>query len=297
MVKTTKNRPTKRARKRLRAQRNSHAPSLLDLPAELCNEIYGLVLTAPYGLRVRRAPGASRNMQKPVMSENGGSEQSINQLKYVNRQLHAETAGLEIRFNTITFNTQKPRAATRRFFQFTLKCAPNKLKWLRNVVIHEKLGKQESYHIEHIKANMKGIIDLFKFAAANPHIAIKYRLPSWNPMTWGYLKSHAAYRFLIHGLVLELLFRDQDNSRLAPEQGDERRKCFDELIFDTMGKHRSSLEAVRMNVPNLRFYPDAAYWREDDFRTDAMRAWQKAALDPLDLPENALKVWVGCVER
>ncbi|KAI4667099.1 uncharacterized protein J4E79_001783 [Alternaria viburni] len=82
---------------------------LLDLPAELRNTIYQLALTHSEPLHYRMPKDGE---DKPYLYhreapfQQGDDEKLVeyNQLKYVNKQLYAETAGLELKFNDVTLS-------------------------------------------------------------------------------------------------------------------------------------------------------------------------------------------------
>ncbi|KAG9186034.1 hypothetical protein G6011_02590 [Alternaria panax] len=93
---------------------------LFDLPAELRNRIYEFVLSSPTAL-ILHSPHAPRHL-KPYKRydpdlkafNTGSSLIELNELKYVNKQLYSETAGLEFAFNDVKvewyyFRTINPR--------------------------------------------------------------------------------------------------------------------------------------------------------------------------------------------
>lgn len=89
----------KRSRRQKTLQKRNRAtvvPSFFRLPAELRNKIYELVLTAPNITRIICVPGTARRKQKPKLVDPQRPEFEFNQLKFVNRQLYKETAGLEV---------------------------------------------------------------------------------------------------------------------------------------------------------------------------------------------------------
>jgi hypothetical protein len=67
------------------------------------------------------------------LSPNSG----INQLKFTCKQLYAETAGLELRFNFIVFATvnRAGKSTEELFLEFIQAMAPSKISWLSTVII------------------------------------------------------------------------------------------------------------------------------------------------------------------
>jgi len=167
--------------------------------------------------------------------------------------------------------------------------------WLRYVVTHEKIGKQQDDVSHYLKANMKNLVDLLEFCAANVQITVNYRVLSWVPSNAE--DEFSAYRFLTRGFMMELLFRNRDYSHLAPDAGDSTRAFHDDLVNDGLGEHKSSVEALRMSCSNSRFYPGNLAWNKAKFSADTLRTWQEVATDPDTLSENAVDTWVECVQR
>jgi hypothetical protein len=81
---------------------NSAFP-LLRLPGEIRNLIYEYALTNEYGAYYRKEPGV-----KPKLYPARRACYELNRLKYVCRQLYIETAGIELKFNTILFSCFLP---------------------------------------------------------------------------------------------------------------------------------------------------------------------------------------------
>ena len=122
-------------------------PSLLDMPAEIRNEIYQYALTDTAGLRVRSQATRNRCKKKPVMHINDldtgvvNEDQPlpINQMMYVCKLLRKETAGLEVQYNDVTFTSTSSTntGAMWGFTQFIERCTPTRLAWLRKVILDE----------------------------------------------------------------------------------------------------------------------------------------------------------------
>jgi hypothetical protein len=109
----------------------------------------------------------------------GYEGRDLNQIKFANRQLYDKTAGLEIQLNCIIFDSTKPRASTLQFFQFVKGCTPNRLKWLRSVIIDEKKVDDGYGMTDWLNRNMKTILRLLKLCNSNKHLLIHLRIPGW----------------------------------------------------------------------------------------------------------------------
>ena len=102
--------------------------NFLGLSAELRNRVYELVLKSDNGLRAfweekDDSPG------KFVLHKDG----EFNQLKYVSRQLYAETAGIEARFNMVEFLDDFEYEEPRDLLLFAKNCHPTKLQWFKKI--------------------------------------------------------------------------------------------------------------------------------------------------------------------
>jgi hypothetical protein len=126
-------------------------PTFLTLPPELRNDIYKLVFHAKNGLFHRKNFAKSPNKpfcfnrMKWLSSDSIAVE--INQLKYVCRQLYKETAGVEVKYNTLVFehNHHGGPTAIDQFIQFTNTCSQVKSKWIRSVLLVTRKGASCDY--------------------------------------------------------------------------------------------------------------------------------------------------------
>lgn len=74
-----------------------------------------------------------------INGESLDKKYAINELQYVCKKLREETAGIEIKYNDITFvsTSAKTLGAMWGFQNFTQRCAPSKLSWLTRVILKE----------------------------------------------------------------------------------------------------------------------------------------------------------------
>jgi hypothetical protein len=132
--------------------------------------------------------------EKDMVKAKKGHRSSINRLKLVCRQLYAETAGLEIRFNAIVFSPQKLspfqsspqlpasegkyfKAAEQWFLDFVAPMTPNKLQWLSTVIIAS--GVECLTMIQPKAPPMPDLPSLAMFCKQHPHIDIRYQFPNF----------------------------------------------------------------------------------------------------------------------
>jgi hypothetical protein len=68
----------------------------------------------------------------------------VNQLQYVNRQLRKETAGLEIQYSYVHFETYPKANSTNihGFLVFAGSCTPTRFTWLTHVVLDPGLDRE-----------------------------------------------------------------------------------------------------------------------------------------------------------
>ena len=228
------------------------------------------------------------------MVTNDANQRPVNQLKYVNRQLYHETAGLEITYNSVFVNHVVPNESIHHFIRFTVRCSPGKLQWLKQVVVEETATTEEKTLFSWHRNNTKSILALLKFCAENPQTTVTLQVPRFeiilsldNPDN-----EHAGYNFIGQGLILSLAFRGVDLTSIAPEFGDKSSLAYDNVVQRMQRRHRRDITSLHEHTSNLKLMPRMVEWNTDEFRTSALRSWNDLARDPADLPLNALDTWV-----
>jgi hypothetical protein len=110
------------------------------------------------------------------LSPNSG----INQLKFACKQLYAETAGLELRFNSIVFAKadRAGKSAEELFLDYIQAMAPGKISWLSTVII-ESDARCLSSNQDQAPAmpRFAALIDVCKNC---PSITMRYVFKNWN---------------------------------------------------------------------------------------------------------------------
>ncbi|KAJ4301689.1 hypothetical protein N0V90_003782 [Kalmusia sp. IMI 367209] len=161
----------------------------LALPGELRNRIIQYALTSPsQTLYYNHHHDHAHSNHKPLFTGPTGRE--FNQLKYVCRQLYAETAGLEIKYNTLRFELPEDDADTLARIQnstdngddalnacprtsfppFLYQCSRARLAWVRGIVI--TIRKPASYSLS--QPAVDRLLSLARFTRDNPRIHIAY---------------------------------------------------------------------------------------------------------------------------
>jgi hypothetical protein len=171
----------------------------LRLPAELRNTIYELALTAPKPLSqkipVRYHEGecgeCERVEERPFLYHYDepddpvtGSPSPIefNQLKYVNKQIYAETVGLELKYNDIALDMFVDRGGAspaERLVEWLSSMPTTKRSWIKTISVkvtfHTSIPRREQPRIPD-RANT--IARLTRLCNDNPSMTVKYYLPS-----------------------------------------------------------------------------------------------------------------------
>ncbi|KAH7081376.1 hypothetical protein BKA63DRAFT_207177 [Paraphoma chrysanthemicola] len=234
---------------------------LLRLPAEIRNEIVEFALTSSRPLHHRQP----RTLFSPVRLKashchifveekdmhGARHERSLfNKLKLVCRQLHAETAGLEIRFNSIVFapqpvtpfysNPHLPasqgkylKAAEQWLFDFVAHITHKRLHWLSTVII---ASETKCLAMRQSKAPpMPDLPPLAMFCKQHAHIDVRYQFSNWD---FGAKTGVQTLNFIAAGVCL-----------IAALHGDE---------VGLIARNR----LVGVNLWAQILYEEARHWRE-----------------------------------
>ncbi|KAF1915943.1 hypothetical protein BDU57DRAFT_515748 [Ampelomyces quisqualis] len=112
--------------------KKSNSTPLLQLPGELRNKIYRLVLTAPTPLRLECS-----SFGPPILAcdPNRSVPSEFNQLKNVNKCLYNEVAGLELKFNKIVVNAPVGEHPVGAFLSWRSKLSTASKGWIGGVTL------------------------------------------------------------------------------------------------------------------------------------------------------------------
>ncbi|KAH7548740.1 hypothetical protein J3E72DRAFT_380222 [Bipolaris maydis] len=203
------------------------------LPAELREQVYAYVLTAPSGLIYRTGTDGvdricSRAKQVVKVNTFGGhllestyylyynlvavfrratiasEELEFNQIQYVSRQCYRESHGLEFRYNNILFEDSGNMSAGQRCRIFVNKVMKQRYAQYLNLSIR---GSGISFQPP---GSGSSPITLAQFFLQHPEASLKLYHPFWSQRNPGFLLLGLAYATAIRGHeLLERLVREQ----------------------------------------------------------------------------------------
>jgi hypothetical protein len=184
-----------------------------------------------------------------VSSNDEGERHSTNQLKYANKQLYRESAGLELQLNTIIVEDYNTESTAQHFLKFTNFCTPTRLGWFTSIVLEQKRGDTNARLRVWLRLQMQTIAALFDFAAAHPHMKISLRAPDFNMKDVYY--RYEAFRFLHDGVILTRMFRGKDIAGLMGMNA----VAFQTDCDYALGVYKARVERIRNRAGYLRFLP------------------------------------------
>lgn len=289
-------------------QRQAEQPSsiLLRLPGEIRNRVYKYALYSPSGLHCKRVYRAlwygerSTRYTLSIEDNHGGrSNVDINQLKYANRQLHSETAGLELKINRIIFSIEPgvsfdphPIVQLQSFIE---EMAWPKHSWLRTLVLRPEIPDSLSRSaIDSIPSFMEDIFrfdfyHLSNFWKRNEDVQIKYVISSWKPAfsrnvgNTSYETHFNPYAMMDYGVFLSNALLDKDMSFMVHNHWGAR--ILKEMAF----KWSKDVRTLRAKLPALKFFP--AVTEFDDKEAKRIKSWLT-----IDFYGDHLTKWFHFVE-
>jgi hypothetical protein len=210
---------------------------LLRLPGEIRNKILQFALTSAAPLH-HRQPKATQSKQ--VASHHhrliegrhfeylaDGAHPEFNKIKLVNKQLHSETAGLEVQYNAITFSPQfvlpfRPNTVARHnrysksaeqwLFDFVAPMKASKLAWLSMVIID---SKAPCLSVTNPKAPpMPDLPALVSFCKQNPEVEVRYQFANFE---FDWTVENPSLIFFTVGLVLTTALKGDEAGETAKE--------------------------------------------------------------------------------
>jgi hypothetical protein len=169
------------------------------LSGEVRNQIYEYVLTSSSRIRYLDNTGTSR--PKPIFYEGKGcfdsgrefdesatqhnrtlhiSPPEFNQLKYVNRQLHEETAGLELKYNELDFvapvGSMEP--CGRQLINYMTCLKPSMHAWLTTVTVGQPVDNTADSS-SFMSDSYETVNLLDQICHKHSHIKVRVILPGW----------------------------------------------------------------------------------------------------------------------
>jgi hypothetical protein len=233
---------------------------LLRLPGELHNRIYDFALSADEPLFFKQGTRYTRSVFIEVTDKEDDAQNSrngleeFNQLKFVCRQLYAETACLELKASSVSFQGEfggLDRGPAYAFIKFFKQLEGSKCFKLKHVELDftrsdmVMLGLIEDLGI---------LCQLAEICKAFPHMLVEYTVRDLKTRKAGHAKDASPsplgpLHFMIHAIWLCYLFRSIDMCRLLPGIRLEDSICLRELS----DKNTGELESYKpLDLPNLK---------------------------------------------
>lgn len=194
---------------------------LLDLPGELRNWIFKYALISPEPLYYHSRSDATSSTMGTILKLGILVEkldalepvQEFNQLKFVNKQLYAETAGLEIKYNSIAFQAQCPedepskqaRSAEQTFLDFVAPMSGHRIVWLTRVTIQSHaVCITSTYPFGHTPL----LPAIARFCKENTQTKVRYEIYRW---------SWSPFSFYFWGVMLMVALKGAEGGRKAAQ--------------------------------------------------------------------------------
>ncbi|KAF2244808.1 hypothetical protein BU26DRAFT_508788 [Trematosphaeria pertusa] len=236
------------------------------LPRELRDQVYDYALYAPDGLFYQYRPF---DTVFPFFASEEDTRDSIqpeiNQLKYVCRQLHAETKGLVLKVNEAVnftrFSIAHP-STVEQFQRLWESCGTNTRSCIRAIYLPAEdgaVGQDANAALPRPRSNVFPIIDLCR---AHPDVQVNVRLNRVPvPRESG---LHPGFMLLNDARDLLEIFRGKDINGWVPyvQMDAEGRSA---MRYYRRERWRSGRRAEELRVSNLRFWPEQREFDEEEF--------------------------------
>jgi hypothetical protein len=89
-----------------------------------------------------------------------------------------------------------------------------------------------------LRLNMKMIMDLFSLCATNPNLHVHLCIPGWTESI-----PFEPLRLIQGGKLLEMVFRGNDLTDIAPESGPGTSEMYKNSIVSILDKHWDTVQA------------------------------------------------------
>ncbi|KAF2661753.1 hypothetical protein K491DRAFT_773726 [Lophiostoma macrostomum CBS 122681] len=277
----------------------------LAIPGEIRNHIYKFALTSPNGLYCNRTIDVQS--RKPVLyileneasPDTAASKHDIsnvleyNQLKYVNKLLYKEAAGLELQYNVVTFlrnNDVEPNPIG-QFLDFARACNPAKLEWPMRIVL------STAGHIPPPKEGTKpwyqDCRELIKLCSVYPNITVSKLIRLFSIGADPYAIPDTS-RQLVSGVLYDSILRDRPfPHQYMPVDTIADWQNQTQMLVDMWGGQQFIDEG---KLDNISFLPED--WQKG-FDRDAFldpSKWSSRMRAFMDTPHKR-EFWADTVER
>ncbi|KAF2649551.1 hypothetical protein K491DRAFT_683736 [Lophiostoma macrostomum CBS 122681] len=252
------------------------AHHFLELPGELRNQIYDFALYEPDGLHYQYQlhDESFKLYRSSCKREDVAKHTEANQLKYVCRQLYAETAGYGLGLNSLKFtriSLLHPSAA-QQFLAFVEACSASQLHQIRQVDLDTHINvlktKKGPTNID-VKWTLEcggPILDVIRFCWAHPKATVNIRSfegaplenESIRPVVADGIKSLVQWRYLM-GCVILGTYRGANLSRLLPDPS------LLQICERRIKSQHTEVSLDLLNAPNIKFRLRGEF-DEEEFR-------------------------------
>jgi hypothetical protein len=238
--------------------------SFLSLPPEIRNRIYIFALT-PSGVLEYFENDASSGRksffyaaQHGIVSSGHGHsnhDTEYNQLQYVNRQLHSETAGLELKYAPVLVFNGLPdptRPGGAQALRFLMSVSLKRRAWLSYIVIYDTPALP---HESFLRDTPETLTLLDQICSENENLCLCYHPPAWD------LRPCLASieNCIFNGAMYALVLRGDDSARLFnPLRGFRMAQLLDDDDENyplVVKQARAWRNTVSLKAVNFRFFP------------------------------------------
>lgn len=198
-------------------------------------------LTDKSYLYTSEAPSQQVHDEKPI---------EYNQLKYVNRQLWAEKAGLELKFNDIAFDINPDHLPLSDLLTaWVSSISVAKRSWIKTITI--RYGNMAPEQKDFSADGPNAIARLTQVCDDVPSMRVKYHVPFW---TFGSFQSWRNFCFFVTGESIEYAYRGGIFDRLPlGTSASDNLKIFGDQWRDS---GCPKVQLAQLQARNLTYFPD-----------------------------------------
>lgn len=231
----------------------------MSLPSELRNRIYEFALSAStplYYLEPHKGSKAILHIRTALPHPPHHQAVEFNQLKYANKQLYAETAGLELKFNNITISARwafnNPAA---KLVTWLSSMPPAKIAWINTITLTFDV-RPVLYGIVSLQVpeTAETIAQLSHLCKSHPTINVKYILPFWQPHQ---LITKFDTLFFSEAIYYSIVFRGNNlTNTLFPNDPYHQREA--DKYLSRAQNWRRNIRLEDLQATNLSYMPNGA---------------------------------------
>ncbi|KAF2743886.1 hypothetical protein M011DRAFT_206802 [Sporormia fimetaria CBS 119925] len=275
----------------------NNQPPFLRLPRELRDEIYKHALTAPHGLVmipdfkatgpqkqilircVPRAPPVKGRRCSVHFRQNFADRwalREVNNLRFVSRQLHEETSGLEYKYNSVLVIVEPGVGPAENFLSCVrIPYVQKHIHWARNITLWTAGHFAEGFRDKQFLDNGRSLLGLANFCKRHPHIRVEYICPIF---FWGRTDTDLGDLMCLWLRVRPLLACVAHRPHMSNYQ-----QTYATMDTASVGGMLVSQWHQRMAIPSLRFFPNETDMVSFDEK------WRRFLLKQTDIAHPEMK--------